>query len=84
MSVIFAGPRDEDLLFAILLLAIVLMVGVRVATLTVGEVSPGSPTDIGGLGEGRRIYAVNGMRVTEFDELTTRCRTAKVDRSIYL
>jgi regulator of sigma E protease len=68
VSVIFAGP-GTNLLFAILLLAIVLMVGVRVATLTVGEVSPGSPADIGGLREGDRIYAVNGMRVTEFDEL---------------
>ena len=68
VTVIFAGP-GTNLIFAIVLLAVVLMVGVRVATLTVGEVSPGSPADIGGLREGDRIYAVNGMRVTEFDEL---------------
>ena len=68
VSVIFAGP-GTNLLFAIGLLTVVLMVGVRVATLTVGEVSPGSPADIAGLREGDRIYAVNGTRVTEFDEL---------------
>jgi regulator of sigma E protease len=68
VAVIFAGP-GTNLVFAIGLLAVVLMVGVRVATLTVGEVSPGSPADIVGLREGDRIYAVDGARVTEFEEL---------------
>jgi regulator of sigma E protease len=68
IAVIFAGP-GTNLLFAVLLLAVVLMIGVRVATLTVGEVSPGSPADIVGLREGDRIYAVDGVRVTDFEEL---------------
>jgi regulator of sigma E protease len=68
VAVIFAGP-GTNLLFAVLLLTVVLMIGVRVATLTVGEISPGSPADIAGLREGDRIYAVNGVRVTDFDEL---------------
>jgi regulator of sigma E protease len=70
IAVIFAGP-GTNLVFAVLLLAVVLMVGVRVATLTVGEVSPGSPADIGGLRPGDRIYAVDGVRVTDFEELFT-------------
>jgi len=68
IAVIFAGP-GTNLAFAIGLLAVVLMVGVRVATLTVGEVSAGSPADLAGLREGDRIYAVDGSRVTEFDDL---------------
>jgi regulator of sigma E protease len=70
VAVIFAGP-GTNLVFAVLLLAVVLMVGVRVATLTVGEVSPGSPADLAGLRDGDRIYAVDGVRVEEFEELYT-------------
>jgi regulator of sigma E protease len=70
VAVIFAGP-GTNLVFAVVLLAVVLMVGVRVATLTVGEVSPGSPADLAGLREGDRIYAVDGSRVDDFEELYT-------------
>ena len=70
VAVIFAGP-GTNLVFAVLLLAIVLMVGVRVATLTVGEVSPASPADLSGLRVGDRIVAVDGKAVGDFDELYT-------------
>jgi regulator of sigma E protease len=70
VAVIFAGP-GTNLVFAVLLLAIVLMVGVRVATLTVAEVSPGSPADLVGLRAGDRVVAVDGRPVEEFDELFT-------------
>jgi regulator of sigma E protease len=68
VSVIFAGP-GTNLVFAIALLTIVFLFGVRVATLTVGEVSTGSPADLAGLRTGDRIVAVDGQRVAEFNEL---------------
>jgi regulator of sigma E protease len=68
VSVIFAGP-GTNLVFAIVLLSIVFLLGVRVATLSVGEVSTGSPADLAGLRTGDRIVAVDGQRVDEFNDL---------------
>ena len=70
VAVIFAGP-GTNLVFAVGLLAVVLMIGVRVATLTVDEVSPGTPADLSGLRAGDRVVAVDGDRVTDFEELFT-------------
>jgi regulator of sigma E protease len=70
IAVIFAGP-GTNLVFAVVLLAIVLMVGVRVATLTVDEVSPGSPADLVGLRAGDRVVSVDGRRVADFEDLFT-------------
>jgi regulator of sigma E protease len=68
VAVIFAGP-GTNLLFAVGLLAIVFVFGVRVATLSVSEVQPGSPADLSGLRAGDRIVGVDGQRVGEFDEV---------------
>jgi regulator of sigma E protease len=68
VSVIFAGP-GTNLVFAIALLAVVFLLGVRVATLSVGEVSTGSPADLAGLRAGDRIVAVDGQRLGEFNDL---------------
>jgi regulator of sigma E protease len=68
VAVIFAGP-GTNLVFAVLLLAIVFMIGVRTATLTVQEVNPASPADIAGLKQGDRIVGVDGKRVSDFDEV---------------
>jgi regulator of sigma E protease len=76
IAVIFAGP-GTNLVFAVALLAVVFAVGVRVATLTVDEVSVGSPADIAGLQPGDRIVGVNGVQVEEFDELYTRIQDAE-------
>ena len=70
IAVIFAGP-GVNLVFAVALLAIVFMVGIRVATLGVAEVTPGSPADLAGLRAGDRIVAVDGQRVSEFEEVFT-------------
>ena len=68
VAVIFAGP-GVNLVFAIALLAIVFAFGVRVATLNVGEVQPGSPADLAGLRAGDRVVGVDGQRVGEFNEV---------------
>ena len=68
VAVIFAGP-GTNLLFAIALLAIVFAFGVRVATLSVNEVQPGSPADLAGLRAGDRIVGVDGQRVGEFNDV---------------
>src|SRR5215217_4461150 len=66
VAVIFAGP-GVNLVFAVALLALVFMVGVRVATLGVAEVSPGSPADLAGLRAGDRIVAVDGAIASSFE-----------------
>jgi regulator of sigma E protease len=68
VAVIFAGP-GTNLLFAIGLLTVVFLFGVRLATLGVGEVSTGSPADLAGLRAGDRIVAIDGQRLGEFNEL---------------
>jgi regulator of sigma E protease len=70
VAVIFAGP-GVNLVFAIALLALVFMIGVRVATLGVAEVSPGSPADLAGLRAGDRITHVEGGPVSDFEEVFT-------------
>jgi regulator of sigma E protease len=68
VAVIFAGP-GTNLVFAIALLAVVFAFGVRVATLTVNEVEPGSPADLAGLRAGDRIVGAEGQPVGEFNEI---------------
>jgi len=68
VAVIFAGP-GTNLLFAVALLAVVFSFGVRVATLSVNEVQPGSPADLSGLRAGDRIVGVDGRQVGEFNEV---------------
>ena len=70
VAVIFAGP-GTNLVFAVALLAVVFAVGVRVATQTVAEVSPGSPADIAGLRAGDRIVGVDGQPLDDFEDLFT-------------
>ena len=41
----------------------------RVATLGVGEVQPGSPAELAGLRAGDRIVGVDGQQVGEFNEV---------------
>jgi regulator of sigma E protease len=78
VAVIFAGP-GTNLLFAVLLLAVVLMIGVRVATLTVGEVSPGSPADLVGLRAGDRVVSVDGRQIDDFEDLFTTVQESEGD-----
>jgi regulator of sigma E protease len=70
IAVIFAGP-GTNLLFCVLMLAIVFMLGVQQATLTVREVSAAYPAQLAGLRPGDRIVAADGKRLEDFDELFT-------------
>jgi regulator of sigma E protease len=77
VAVIFAGP-GTNLIFAILLIAIVYMVGVpSEASRTVDRVDPGSPAQIAGLRSGDQIVAVNGQNVSDFDELSQQIRASE-------
>ena len=76
IAVIFAGP-GTNLVFAVALLSVVFAIGVRVATLTVDEVSVGSPADIAGLRAGDRIVGVDGSRLQDFEELFTRIQDSE-------
>jgi regulator of sigma E protease len=75
VAVIFAGP-GTNLVFAILLLAVVFMIGVRTASLTVAEVNPASPADIAGLKAGDRVVGVDGQPASDFDEVFVRIQDA--------
>jgi regulator of sigma E protease len=68
IAVIFAGP-GTNLVFCVLMLAIVFTLGVRQETLTVREVSAAYPAQLAGLRPGDRIVAVDGKRLEDFDEL---------------
>ena len=70
VAVIFAGP-GTNLVFAILLIAVVYMVGVpSEASRTVDRVDANSPALEAGLRPGDRIVAVNGEEAADFDELS--------------
>jgi regulator of sigma E protease len=70
VSVIFAGP-GTNLVFAILLIAIVYMAGVpSEASRVVDRVDQDSPALAAGLRPGDEIVAVNGRRADDFDELS--------------
>jgi regulator of sigma E protease len=77
VAVIFAGP-GTNLVFAILLIAIVYMVGVpSEASRRVDRVDANSPAQAAGLRPGDVIVAVNGVRADNFDELSHLIRSSK-------
>ena len=77
VAVIFAGP-GTNLVFAILLIAVVYMVGVpSEASRQVDRVDPNSPAQAAGLRPDDVIVAVNGERAQDFDELSQLIRGSK-------
>jgi regulator of sigma E protease len=77
VAVIFAGP-GTNLLFAILLIAIVYMVGVpSEASRRVDRVDPNSPAQAAGLRPGDVLVSVNGERAEDFDELSQLIRSSE-------
>jgi regulator of sigma E protease len=77
VAVIFAGP-GTNLVFAILLIAIVYMVGVPAeATRAVDRVDANSPAASAGLRPGDVIVAVEGRDVRTFDELSQLIRASE-------
>ena len=79
VAVIFAGP-GTNLVFAVLLIALVYMVGVpSEASRTVDRVDAGSPAAAAGLRAGDEIVAVNGRNAVDFDELSRLIRSSEGD-----
>ena len=79
VAVIFAGP-GTNLVFAVLLIALVYMVGVpSEASRTVDRVDAGSPAAAAGLRAGDEIVAVNGRNAVDFDELSRLIRGSEGD-----
>jgi regulator of sigma E protease len=79
VAVIFAGP-GTNLLFAILLIAIVYMVGVpSEASRRVDRVDANSSAQAAGLKPGDVIVAVNGAKADNFDELSELIRGSEGD-----
>ncbi|MFL5931392.1 MAG: M50 family metallopeptidase [Gaiellaceae bacterium] len=77
VAVIFAGP-GTNLVFAILLIAVVYMVGVpSEASRQVDRVDANSPAQAAGLRPDDVIVAVNGERAQDFDELSQLIRGSK-------
>ena len=79
IAVIFAGPAT-NLLFAVALLAAVLMIGVPVgATTTVDKVSAGSPAEAMGVRPGDVLLSVDGRRTPSFETVRERIEASAGD-----
>jgi regulator of sigma E protease len=71
---IFAGP-GTNLVFAIVVFAILFMVGTFVATTKVGDIQPGHPAASAGLRAGDQIVAIDGRQVNA-DQIPERIRAS--------
>lgn len=69
MSIVTAGPFF-NMLLAVLIFTIVFMVGIPALTNTIGSVQPGTPAFEAGMAAGDRIVAMDGKKITRWDELS--------------
>ncbi len=67
--VVAAGPVANFLLAALLFALLFATNGVPTGLTTVAAVSPGSPAEVGGMVAGDTIVALDGERVTRFDQV---------------
>ncbi len=68
LSIVFAGPLF-NMLAAILIFAVVFMVGFPTMSTRVGEVKDGSPAMRGGIKKGDKIVSVDEKRIDKWDKL---------------
>jgi regulator of sigma E protease len=67
--VVAAGPIANFLLAALLFSGLYMAIGRQVALPVVGDISPGSSAEAAGLKPGDAIRAVDGVTVTQFEDL---------------
>jgi regulator of sigma E protease len=71
IAIVAAGPGFNLLLAVILLMAVFLFYGVPVLSTQVGGVEPGSPAERAGIRKGDVVLALNGQRVSDWEELSS-------------
>lgn len=81
MAIVLAGPLF-NMIFAWLLLILLYMTGMPILKATVGEVFPDKPAALAGMLKGDLITAVNGQRVIQWEDFST--RMASVTDSVTL
>ena len=69
IGIVAAGPVF-NLLFALMIFALVYMIGVPVLTSEIGGLQPGSAASEAGIAVGDKVSAVDGKSVTKWDELS--------------
>ncbi len=81
MAIVLAGPLF-NMIFAWLLLILLYMTGMPILKATVGEIFPDKPAALAGMQKGDLITAVNGQRVVQWEDFST--RMASVTDSVTL
>lgn len=81
MAIVLAGPLF-NMIFAWLLLILLYMTGMPILKATVGEIFPDKPAALAGMLKGDLITAVNGQRVIQWEDFST--RMASVTDSVTL
>lgn len=75
MAIVFAGPFF-NMVFAWLLIVLLYMTGLPILKATVGEVLPGRPAALAGIQKGDLITAINGQRIVQWEDFSSRMATA--------
>lgn len=80
---IIAGPAMNIVAAAVILILFVAISGVPRSTLTISEVSPGTPAQKAGLVAGDTLVSVDGQKFTKWEDATTYFR-ARPDKTVAL
>ena len=73
-AIVAAGPGFNLLLAVLLLMVVFTFYGVPVMSTQVSAVEEGSPAEMAGIQKGDRIEAINGVPVSEWEELANRIK----------
>jgi regulator of sigma E protease len=68
-GIVFAGPFS-NIIFAVVILSAIYMRGVPVLTTQVGDIVDRSPAYEAGIKKGDQIVAINGKKVSRWEDLT--------------
>jgi regulator of sigma E protease len=76
IAIVVAGPAFNLLLAVFLLMAVFTFYGVPVMSTQVSGVEKGSPAERAGITKGDRIVAIEGVPVTEWEDLSKRIKSS--------